>query len=201
MKKSEVAKILTYLLADYGESVTPEKLELWSDQLQDVSLVEAWETARLLARSQVYGKPKVSDFHGVLDELRKAKDPEDISAEEAFRYIMNCAKSMGRSRTKEVYEDVGNLSQIARQALIRIGFLRFCENTISSEGFLLRDFKVAFEEAASRKNYSRKNLGFLNLNAENETARIEGRKSDLEKIGNVQVLGQMLGIPNKEQEH
>jgi hypothetical protein len=182
MKKSEVAKILTYLMADYGEVVTPEKIDLWADQLKDVGAEEGWDTARLLAASHTYGKPRCPDFHKALAELRRSRDPEAMTAEAAFRLVMQLAETMGRTKSGEVKEIIKGVSSVAYEATIYIGFMRFCDCTSESEPFLLRDFKTVFEELESRKNSCQKISGILNLNAGPERKKLENPTLRVERI-------------------
>lgn len=102
MTKAETAKILTYLLADFDQALTPAKVEVWHDQIQHLTFEMGMVAARVLMGRKMYGTPKVADFLDAVKEITRPERNETWG--EAFDKWLRIARSYGYYRKAAAIE-------------------------------------------------------------------------------------------------
>jgi len=91
MNKSETAKVLSYILADYDAVISENLLNVWHDQFENVAYIDAMRGAKLLLSKKTFGRPKCADLHECLEAMNVKCSPE-----EAWGHVLKCAQSIGR---------------------------------------------------------------------------------------------------------
>lgn len=96
MNRQETAKVLAYLLADFGQPVSAEKLQVWHDQLRHRAYPEVMTAARVLMGRKMYGAPRISDLLNVLEDITSTHSLPLWG--EAFDMWIGIAKKYGYNR-------------------------------------------------------------------------------------------------------
>lgn len=120
MTKQELAKIMSYLFADFDAQVKNEKLLVWFDQFKHVDNLAGWAAAKLLLTRKSYGLPKAQDFAAA---LQRVVGGAETTGADAFDQAYGAAGRFGRYQ-KEV--GLSSLPTLVRMAAERFGWEALC---------------------------------------------------------------------------
>lgn len=161
MKRSDMLKILSYIMADFDAAPSDEKVAVWYDQCKHLDPTFAMEAARALMRQKQFGIPKVSDYLEVVEHMTKPAG-DRLTVGEAWRLALDLSKRYGLERRSAAALEIKHLPRLV-ETIRQVGWKELCMTDEKGLPFLEKRFAEYFNDMKERDEKDTRAQGLIGV--------------------------------------